>query len=494
MGPPAGTVPPLRGGAQPRLESAWRAYRAGSTTDHVVVVLPSLNLPPPALHHFAERLPGLEHRYLVEMLALPRVPGAELAFVTCQAPAAGVLDYYLRLCPADQREDVRRRVHVVVVPDLSPRSLSVKLLEHPALLARLRELVGDRPALVEPWNVTDAEIEVGERIGAAVRGTPPRLWPQGYKGAGRRLFRELGIPVVPGAEGVHDVEQLVRAAGAVGRDRPSAGAVVVKHDDSCSGKGNRVLRLRDEAGERLGPAGLREQARRLPREFMDELHHGGVVEELLEHPDLTSPSVQADIGPSGRVELLSTHEQILGEDGLLYLGCRLPARREYSAAIARDGLRVAEELATRGVRGRLSVDFIGVPRGGEWDLRAVEVNLRRGGATHPFTVLQSLVPGRYDLEAGCYRTDAGEERCYVAGDNLVDPAWTGLEPGAVVTAVERAGAAFDPSTAEGVVLHAFPMLAIDGRIGLTAIARTLEHADELQAATRQALHSLVSVR
>ncbi len=485
---------PLRGGAQRPLESAWRAHRAGSRTDHVVVVLPSLNLPGPVLRHFAERLPGLEHRYLVDMLALPRVPGAQLAFVTCQAPAEEVLDYYLRLCPADQREDVRRRLHLVVVPDLSPRSLSVKLLEHPALLARLRQLVGDRPALVEPWNVTDAEVEVGERIGAPVRGTPPRLWPEGYKAAGRRLFRELGIRVVPGAEGVHDVEQLVRAAEAVGRDHPSARAVVVKHDDSCSGKGNLVLPLRDEEGERLGPTGLREHAERLPQDFLDELHHGGVVEELMEHPALTSPSVQADIDPSGRVELLSTHEQVLGEDGLLYVGCRLPARRDYSAALARTGLRVAEELASRGVRGRLSVDFLGVPRGDHWDLPAVEVNLRRGGATHPFTVLQALVPGRYDAEAGCYRTDAGDERCYVAGDNLVDPAWTGLKPSAVVAAVEQAEVAFDPRTGLGVVLHAFPMLAIDGRIGLTAIGRTPEDADEMQAATRRALHSLVSAR
>lgn len=494
MGPSPGTSPPDPARTQARLESTWRASRVGSTTDHVVVVLPSLNLPPLALRDFADRLPGLEHRYLVEVLALPRVPGATLVFVTCQAPSEEVLEYYLRLCPAGQREQLRRRLHVVEVPDRSARSLSAKLLEHPGLLERLRGLCDGRLAMVEPWNVTDAEVAVGERIGAPVHGTPPGLWPQGFKGAGRRLFSELGVPVVPGAEGIHDAAGLAQAAHTLGRRSSSAKAVVVKHDDSCSGKGNRVLPLRDAQGDRLDLAGLREGVARMPARFVDALRHGGVLEELLDHPEMTSPSVQFELDPLGRVELLSTHEQVIGEDGQLYLGCRLPARPEYAPVLAEHGHVVADELAARGVRGRMSMDFLCVPSGAGWDVRAVEVNLRRGGATHPFTVLSALVPGRYDAETGSYRTDTGEQRCYVASDNLVDPAWTGLAPQAVATALDRAGVAFDSDSGLGVVLHAFPMLAVDGRIGLTAIGRTPGHAEELFQAACEAIGSVAGTR
>ena len=53
---------------------------------------------------------------------------------------------------------------------------------------------------------------------------------------------------------------------------------------------------------------------------------GAVVEELLRVPNLQSPSVQLRIDAGGVVEVLSTHDQILGgPEGQVYIGCRFPA-------------------------------------------------------------------------------------------------------------------------------------------------------------------------
>ena len=82
---------------QGRLAEAVAANRAGSVTPHVVVVLPAFSLAESLLAHYATRLGAYEHRYLLATLMIPRIPGCELVFVTCQAPEPEVLDYYDRL-------------------------------------------------------------------------------------------------------------------------------------------------------------------------------------------------------------------------------------------------------------------------------------------------------------------------------------------------------------------------------------------------------------
>jgi hypothetical protein len=54
-----------------------------------------------------------------------------------------------------------------------------------------------------------------------------------------------------------------------------------------------------------------------------------------------------------------------------------------------------------------------------------------------------------------------------------------MPPGLAISAVEEAGLGFDHATGTGVVLHMLSGLAVDGRIGLTAIGRTPVEAAEL---------------
>jgi hypothetical protein len=57
----------------------------------------------------------------------------------------------------------------------------------------------------------------------------------------------------------------------------------------------------------------------------------------------------------------------------------------------------------------------------------------------------------------------------------------------VIRAIRRNGLAFDRQTRTGVVLHMFNGLAIDGRIGVTAIARSGSDAELMYAAAVAAL-------
>jgi hypothetical protein len=98
------------------------------------------------------------------------------------------------------------------------------------------------------------------------------------------------------------------------------------------------------------------------------------------------------------------------------------------------------------------------------------------------------VPGRYDVAAGQWRSDAdGSPRCYVATDNLVFPSWRGIPVAEVLAATRSDGLHFDAARGSGVVLHMLSGLAVDGRCGLTAIAHTPDEADRFLERTRNVI-------
>lgn len=86
-----------------------------------------------------------------------------------------------------------------------------------------------------------------------------------------------------------------------------------------------------------------------------------------------------------------------GDNGQVFLGCRFPADPAYAATIALHATNIGVLLAKAGVHGRASVDFAATRHAGDrWKVHALEVNLRKGGTTHPYSTLRNLVPGRYD--------------------------------------------------------------------------------------------------
>jgi hypothetical protein len=78
---------------------------------------------------------------------------------------------------------------------------------------------------------------------------------------------------------------------------------------------------------------------------------GGIVEERITGVELLSPSVQMRVLPDGTVELLSTHDQLLGGDsGQSYLGCIFPADPAYALMITRSAMLIGRRLCSAGSR------------------------------------------------------------------------------------------------------------------------------------------------
>ena len=123
--------------------------------------------------------------------------------------------------------------------------------------------------------------------------------------------------------------------------------------------------------------------------------------------------------------------------------------------------------------GRFAVDFVVVRDAtGTWTPYAIELNLRKGGTTHPFLTLQFLTDGRYDPATALFTTPRGHEKHLVATDHLESPTLCSLSPADLFDIVARHGLHFDQSRQEGVVFHMISSLTEHGRVGLTAVGDT----------------------
>jgi hypothetical protein len=209
--------------------------------------------------------------------------------------------------------------------------------------------------------------------------------------------------------------------------------------------------------------------------------HGGIVEERISGVTLESPSVQMRALPDGTVELLSTHDQLLGgKSGQQYLGCVFPANPDYAALISEPAMVIGRHLAGLGVLGRFAVDFVVVQdESGAWTPYAIELNLRKGGTTHPFLTLQFLTDGTYDGERGVFLTPAGTPKYLVATDHFEDERLKALTVTDLFDIVVNNGLHFDQARRTGVVFHMISCLTECGRVGLTAVGDTPEDAERI---------------
>ena len=445
-------------------------------TEGCIVVLPSLTFPPEELRKISGI--GRYEERLLCMLLLLRAPALEMVFVSSLRVEPIVIDYYLSFL--DDPEGAHSRLTMVALDDDAPRALSEKLLDRTDVLAHLRRLVDGKDAYLLPFNVTAAERAVATSVGAPLYGPRPGLAYAGSKSGSRHIAMEAGVPVLPGREDLHSMQAVDDALRALIAEHPDHAAAVVKLNYGFSGQGNAVVELSRWAGSAMATDTTFCAAEESWASFATKItQDGGIVEAMVRHPAMLSPSVQMRIATDGSVEIVSTHDQILGgPDDQVYLGCRFPAGAAYRTEIQEAGSRIAKVLATKGVVGSFGVDFVIVPGPDGPDIYLSEINLRLGGTSHPFYMARFATGGTYEPRTGELVVD-GAPRSYVATDNPKSEAYRRLTPGGLLDELGARGLAFDPAAKEGVAIHLLGAMAEYGKLGATCIAGTPEGAEAL---------------
>jgi hypothetical protein len=483
---------------QARLPALFRDVMSDPASPRTVVVVPALSLDPDQLSRIAGTV-HYEERHL-SMLLLLRMPATRLVYVTSQPLHAPIVDYYLGMLQGVPPGHARKRLVLVSAFDGTPGSLTGKLLSRPRLLGRLRRAIGDRSvAHLSVFNSSPLERSLAVALGIPLYACDPDLSALGGKSGARRVFREADIPHPDGSEGLRDSGDVIEALVALKRRHPDLRKAVVKLDEGFSGEGNATFSfdgapsgtdaLRAWVGNALPRRLTFTAANEAWEQYSAKLaDHQGIVEAWVEGADKRSPSAQYRISPLGDIECLSTHDQVLGgASGQVFLGSRFPACKGYAPQIARLGQRVAKRLRDRGVIGRFAVDFVVVREDAGWRAEAIEINLRKGGTTFPFQMLQLLAGGQYDPEEGAHTTRDGRIRCYYATDNLVNDAYRRLTPEDVVDIAIEESLHYDAATERGIAFSLLGCVAEYGKLGITAIDATRAQADALY---RQAVSAL----
>lgn len=485
---------------QTRIPELYHALSRDPRTPQTVVIVPSLSMDSREL----AKISGVYHyeeRMLVNLMLL-RQPRTRLIYVTSQQLDPTVVDYYLALLPGVPTSHARSRLVMLHCNDRSNQALSQKILDRPRLMERIRREVRDPGrAHMVCFNSSGLERTLAVRLGLPLHSVDPSLNDLGTKSGCREVFRASGVKFPFGFERLHTPEEIAECLAEIKRRDPDARRAVVKLNEGFSGEGNALFYYED-LDAKAGPQALKTQILdrlkdlrfEAPKETWEAFAEkyddmGGVVEAFVEGEHKESPSAQCRVNALGEPQVISTHDQVLGgPSGQVFLGCTFPAADAYRMDIQESGAKVAAELANRGVMGRFAVDYVSVMQpDGTYDHYAIEVNLRKGGTTHPFLTLKFLTAGQYNLEDGLFYAPSGRPKYYFATDTLQEDRYKGLRAEDLVDISVYHGLHFHGPSERGVVFHLIGALSEFGKLGVVAIGDNLQQARFLYRQTLQVL-------
>lgn len=482
---------------QHRLKTLWRSPDEFDARNCQVLIVPSLSLDQAELQKIAG-VHYYEERLLFSLSRL-RNPHTRLIYVTSQPLHPSIIDYYLELLPGIPSSHARDRLDLFSTYDVSQKPLTQKLLERPRLLQKIRKRLDPEHAYMVCFNSTPLERELALKLEVPLFALDPELLYWGTKSGSRQIFKECGVPHPEGSELVHSADDLAEVTADLWEQQPQLKRIVIKLNQGFSGEGNALLNLSALADVAPSSASHRQRVNAIrqalcnlrfqcPTEtwehFERKIHDlGAIAEAFIEGEQKRSPSVQGHINPLGEVEMISTHDQVLGgPDGQIFLGCSFPADEAYRLRIQAMGEAVGKNLAQKGALERYGVDFVAVHQPDqipEWELHAIEINLRKGGTTHPFMALKLLTDGQYNKEDGLFYTRQGQPKFYRASDNLQKEAYRGLLPSDLMDIIVSDRLHFNSIEGVGAAFHLMGCLSEYGKLGLTSIGNSPAQANEI---------------
>ena len=427
-----------------------------------------------------------EERYLFLLLLL-RQPRARLIYVTAQADPPGHRRLLPRPAAGRHPESRQEAPGSRLAARRLDRALAREAPRAPAP-ARADPVADPRPRPRAPGALRGTEED--KRARARARHPDVRRRPQVPSTSARRAAaggssRRRASPC-PSARRTSTASRrrcADPARDAPGAPRPArrswssstrASPAGQREPDAARGCRRRATRARPRPCARAVERWRSSSATLTYDDFLEKLaEQGRIVEERIEAEQIESPSVQLRVTPLGDVELLSTHDQLLGGTGGHVLpGLPLPRRR---------GVRAAHQ--PRGAQGR-------PPARSRRGARPLRPRLRRGahrrgglGAVRhrdqpaqgrdDAPLPHAAVPHRRHLRPGDRRTS---RRRRGSGSTSWRATTWSPRPTAAFThddlfdIVAIHGLHFDQTRQTGVVFHMLSALPECGRVGLTAVA------------------------
>ncbi|MFO7957758.1 MAG: hypothetical protein R6X33_11750 [Candidatus Brocadiia bacterium] len=355
----------------------------------------------------------------------------------------------------------------VVSPTAEGPTLADRLVRDKDAVARIARLIGGRPALLDSFYASPAEIRLARMLEAELGRSVPTLGGPPdvalrvyYKHIVRRAALRLGIPVAPGEVvelptdpdgSPSDVEPLRRA---VQRHLDRTGRVIVRGALGASGCATHVINS--------SPGSLSSALEAVRAQNVNSTFVVNVMFDLT-----ASPNVQFFIAPDdGAITTLALTDQRFDRTGR-YDGNIYPAPVRNAEAMVRAVRKVAAWLRDAGYRGLGGCDFCEYrePATGEIRWFLAELNARINGATYPMALaghLNRRAEAQGHPTVGAFLTGSVQSTAPSFGELLED-----LE-----------GFLFRLAEARGIVPHSAAMLP-EGKFNIVVLGRTRGEVEEI---------------
>lgn len=448
-------------------------------------------------------LPYYEERMLF-FLFLLRYKKTRIIYVTSSGFNTKLFDYYLKLISGDPTKikEMKTRLTHISVDNKRTISLTRKVLDNQRAITKIKKALGDsRKGMLRCYNPGDLERRLAVKIGIPIFGGAEKFDFVGTKSGSRKIFKLAGLDYIPGWIYLKNFTELSIAMAKLLKDHPYYKKLMVKLDYSSSGRGNAVFKAKEFLKENEIEISIKTDINKIARlirknfckyvsfqmkgqdcqDYISEFNlNGGIVELYISAENKYSPSVQMCLNPDGQPKIISTHEQILGgPDDQKYVGCIFPARTSHRKSIVKEAKKVGNWMARHNMIGNFGVDFVVVysqldPT--KCKIYPIEINLRKGGTTHPFRIVYFLTGAKYNNKEGMLY--CGKKPIYyLARDIIESKDYKNIKAMDLIDLVLKSRINFNKNTKKGVLVFMPGTIRKYGKFGAVCIGNSRREAE-----------------
>ena len=438
-----------------------------------------------------EAIEGLEHyetRCLWE-ISKAVTDGINVHYFSKRAVCREAIEHFFQVFSIS-KEDQKRisfySVEAILNRSNLPDDLSDYVLGSEKVRAVFKRLSEKKNSYLECFVLTPKENSISKEFNLPTYWKHPKVDYFKTK-SGNRMLLEGVTNLARGYRDLFTVEEVVEALMKL-RSETHSQKFVIKLNDGVSGDGNGFVEIISEVPneyqirQALIETKFVSSKMTYTKFFREFAKLGGVVEEFIDGKNKRSPSVQIFLHPNDEFEILSSHEQILDETGARFLGAKFPALGAHRKNIISEAAKVAQKLLANKIYGIVGLDFLTTEDNSVLNTYLIELNLRKGGTTHPYWTAKAALGdvGICDY-TGKFILGNKSLRSYQSNDNLIcqnQSASRSLK--CLMSKLEMHKLLFCHQKKKGVILHMLNSYVPAGKIGAIFIGETDQEIQEYE--------------
>ncbi len=374
-------------------------------------------------------------------------------------------------------------------------SLTKNILLDENALKKIKGTFKCENVILEPFVFTLQEKELSRKLKIPSWYDHPQM-NYFHTKSGNRFIVGNSAPMPAGFGDLFSFDAVVKGVIKLKNNNSSLDSCMVKLNFGVSGQGNMKLDLpksktwqyllpkekEDNIRKCFESAKLFNKALKVSDFKKRIIEEGAIVEEFISNEIISSPSAQIFCKPDS-IDLISTHHQILDKSGQKFLGGSYPCDDQYRKKIEAFSVKVGEKLKELKVFGVISIDFLISKNQDtkELDYHLIELNIRKGGTTHPFMLSNFAVRSGEHFEAGAPSSDFVDNYVYRSNDNFYPCRTRYSCQKEILEKATAEGILFSRNKKEGVIFHLLSSYEETGKVGYTILASNKDRVDQLEA-------------